>query len=152
MVFSGAHPPLVGCLSAHIATSPGGAEANAAEPPGGGGGGGKPGTLEFKGCFNCGLDNHQARFCKSPPCTYCGLRYCFGARKRGPQQGCLVKKLVEGGEIGPTDLGLNAKPISEQMSVRIKERAEELKAKANETNTATQTVPHDDLYADGDSD
>ena len=98
------------------------------------------------------ITTRRASVSRHRVCTYCGLRYCFGARKRGPQQGCLVKKLVEGGEIGPTDLGLNAKPISEQMSVRIKERAEELKAKANETNTATQTVPHDDLYADGDSD
>ena len=149
---------LTALLSAHIAARSGGAEANAAEPKGpgggggGGGGGGKPGTSDFKGCFNCGGDNHQARYCKAQPCAYCGLRYCFGARKRGPQPGCLVKKLVDGGEIGPSDLGLNAKPITESMIARLKERAEELKAKANETNTATQTAPDDELYEGDESD
>ena len=62
-----------------------------------------------------------------------------------------MKKIVEGGAVGPTDLGLNARPLNEAFVARLKERAAELKAKANETNTATQT-PDDELYADGDSD
>ena len=99
------------------------------------------------------MDNHQARFCKSTPCSYCGLRVCFGARKRGPQVGCLVKKIVEGGAVGPKDVGLNGKPLNEALVARVKERAAEIKdKKTNEANTATQTVVDDDLYADGDSD
>ena len=100
------------------------------------------------------MDNHQARYCKSPPCDYCGLRYCFGARKHGPQPGCLVKKVVEGGAIGPTDLGLNGRPLTEQLIARLKERATELKAgKAQEANAASQTTPVDEsLIAEGDSD
>ena len=88
----------------------------------------------------------------SAPCTYCGLKYCFGIRKRGPK-GCMVKKIVDGGVIETTDLGLNGKPLTDPLIARIKERAEELKAaKTKEANTATQTTPDDDLYADGDSD
>ena len=99
------------------------------------------------------MDNHQARFCKSPPCGYCGLRYCFGARKHGPQPGCLVKKIVEGGAIGSADLGLNAKPLTEQLIAKLKERAAELKAnKAKEVNAASQTALDEELYAEGDSD
>ena len=72
---------LTAILSSLITSSPA-AEANNTENPGGGGGGGF-GTPEFKGCLNCGFDNHTARKCTAPPCTYCGLRFCFGARKRG---------------------------------------------------------------------
>ena len=123
---------------------------------GGGGGGGAIGTPSFGGCLNCGLDGHVARKCNSTPCPYCGLRFCFGARKRGPLLGCLVKKIVGGGCIEPSDVGLNGKPIADSLATKIKEKAAELAAaKAKEANTASQTeanVIDDDLIAGGESD
>ena len=157
---------LVALLSSHITSSASEAEANAADLPqgggGGGGGGGSIGTASFEGCLSCGLDGHPARRCRATPCEYCGLRFCFGIRKRGPKKGCLVKKLVEGGAIGPSDTGLNGRPITESPSLvaRLKEKAEELKAvKPNESNTASvqteknvYTPEDDDDVCGGESD
>ena len=122
-------------------------EANSTDvQPPGGGGGGAIGTFAFKGCLNCGLDNHHSRKCTTTPCAYCGLRFCFGARKRGPKPGCLVKKLIEGGSVGKSDVGLNNRPLGSHLIAQLKEKAEALKAE-KETNTAgVQTVatPDDD--------
>ena len=69
------------------------------------------------------------------------MRYCYGVRKRGPKLGCLVKKLVGGGSIEATDIGLNGRPLNEYLVGHIKEKAEEMKKKAaaNEVNAAVQT-------------
>ena len=128
---------LTAILSSHI-TSSSTAELNNTEFPrgGGGGGGGAFGTVEFKGCLNCGFDNHSTRKCTAPPCAYCGLRYCFGARKRGNVRSCLVKKIVEGGKIEDTDIGLNGQPLPATVITKLNEKAAALKAKSAEVNAA----------------
>ena len=108
------------------------------------GGGDGIGTMGFTGCLSCGLENHMSKKCHSPPCDYCGMRICFGARKRGPVVGCLVKKIVGGGQVGKNDVGLNGKPLFGHLLDKIKERAEEMKAKKGEkgeteVNAASQT-------------
>ena len=155
---------LTAILSTYISSKSAAAEANTTEPDGAAATAaaaaaaaaaraGTVGTTRFRGCLNCGLDSHQARQCETPPCSICGLRFCFGIRKRGPKKGCLVKKILEGGKIEATDLGLNGHPLTESLIARINARAAELKAdKTGEANTATQTTLDDDLYADGDSD
>ena len=131
---------LTAILASHITSSPV-AEANNTEYPRGGGGGAF-GTPEFKGCLNCGFDNHTTRKCTAPPCGYCGLRFCFGARKRGTVRGCLVKRVVEGGKIGDADLGLNGRPLPASVIEKLNEKAAALKAKSAEVNAAgVQTDP-----------
>ena len=136
---------LVAMLSSHITSASPSAEANAADVPHGGGGGGAPGTTDFDGCLNCGSNDHSTRKCTAKPCAYCGLRFCFGARVRGPKPGCLAKKVVEGGEISTTDLGLNGRPLNVYLTGQIKDKAEVIKARAanatKEANAAVQTDP-----------
>ena len=138
---------LTSMLASLIADARPAAEANTTDLGRGGGGGTNIiGTLGFTGCLSCGLDNHISKKCIAPPCTYCGMRICFGARKRGPMPGCLVKKLVGGGKIDKNDIGLNGKPLFGHLLDKIKERAEEIKAKKGdaEANAASQTEKIDD--------
>ena len=104
-----------------------------------------PYTTDFDGCLNCGSNDHSTRKCTAKPCAYCGLRFCFGARVRGPKPGCLAKKVVEGGEISTTDLGLNGRPLNVYLTGQIKDKAEVIKARAanatKEANAAVQTDP-----------
>ena len=131
---------LTAILSSLITSRPA-AEANNTEPFQRGGGGAF-GTIDFKGCLNCGFDNHSSRKCTAPPCTYCGLRYCFGARKRGTVRSCLVKKIVEGGKVEDTDVGLNGQPLPATVVAKLNEKAAALKAKSAEVNAAgVQTDP-----------
>ena len=147
---------LTAILSSHI-TSSSTAEVNNTEFPrggggGGGGGGGAFGTVDFKGCLNCGFDNHPTRKCTAPPCTYCGLRFCFGARKRGNVRSCLVKKIVEGGKVEDTDLGLNGQPLPPTVIAKLNEKATALKAKSAEVNaTGVQTDSPKNVIDDDDS-
>ena len=134
-------------LASHI-TSSVFAEANATDVDPrrhGGGSDASIGTAAFKGCLNCGLDNHTTWKCSARECDYCGLRFCFGVRKRGPRPGCLVKKIVTGGSISDADIvGLDGKPLKESLVARIKEKAADmLKAKSSEVNAAgVQTEPN----------
>ena len=131
---------LTAILSSHItASSSAIAETNSTERGGNGGG---IGSSSFAGCLSCGLDGHISKKCNSPPCSYCGMRICFGARKRGPMVGCLVKKLVDGGKLDKSDVGLNGKPLFGHLLDKVKEKAEEMKAAKKgdaEVNAASQT-------------
>ena len=139
---------LTAMLSAHI-TGEEVAEANAAEAPTarGGGGGGEAAlfTVNFRGCLHCGLDGHSTRECIVEPCGYCGLRFCFGIRKRGNKRDCLTKKVVNGGKVTNADVGFNGRPLPPALIDQINDKAGKLKAAgaAKETNAAeAQTEPN----------
>ena len=91
---------LTSLLASHISAARPTAEANMTDVPRGGGDG-RLFTSSFRGCLHCGLDGHGTRECTEPPCRYCGLRFCWGARKKGSAaaRSCLVKRIVEGGSI-----------------------------------------------------
>ena len=103
------------------------------------------------------MANHETRACTLPPCGYCGLRFCFASRKKGPPAAreCLVKKVVNGGAVADTDVGFNGRPLPAMLVTQINDKAKKLKAKANETHaTETQTeknIIDDDEYV-GESD
>ena len=152
---------LTAILASHISTQSI-AEANSTDTiPRGGGGNGNDRLLftnKFRGCLHCGLDNHETRECHVPPCSYCGLRHCFGLRKRGPpaSRECLVKKVVGGGKVTDSDVGYNGRPLPAVLIAQINDKAAKLKQ--SETNaTETQTdltkdgMDPDDMYA-GESD
>ena len=119
-------------------------------------------TTKFKGCLHCGLDGHGTRECTEPPCGYCGLRFCFGVRKKGAARSCLVKRLVGGGKINDSDVGFNGRPLPPQLIEQMQDKAAKLKkaAAGSESNTTeVQTEPnvlgdYDEelLEAEGDSD
>ena len=150
---------LAAILSSDIANVELPAEANAADVRGGGGGGNALFTMKFNGCLHCGIEGHTTRECAEPPCEYCGFRFCFGVRKKGPAavRSCLVKKIVQGGKITDADVGYNGRPMPARLIEQMNDKAAKLKADKGETNTTeVQTEPNVtpwvDEYAEGDSD
>ena len=151
---------LTSMLASLVAEARPAAEANTTDIGRGGGGGENDRLLftsGFKGCLHCGFTNHATRECTVPPCGYCGLRFCFANRKKGPPAAreCLVKKVVNGGEVTDSDVGLNGRPLPPPLVKQINEKAQKLKAKANESNTTeTQTeknvIDSDDCVGESD--
>ena len=122
---------LTALLASHIAAARPTAEANAIDyGRHSGGGDGVLFTTKFRGCLHCGLEGHGTRECTEPPCGYCGLRFCWGARKKGGAEArkCLVKRLVEGGSIGDSDLGYNGRPMPSQLVEQMKDKAKKMRA------------------------
>ena len=150
MPYEWTYEQLTAILASLIGDASSIAEANAADTPRNRGG--AIGTAEFEGCLNCGMTNHTTKRCMTQPCGFCGMRFCFGIRKRGPTPGCLVKKIIDGGELKDSDIiGLNGKPLNTYLVGQIKEKADALKSKrkGNETHTASvQTPPPQDLDED----
>ena len=105
-------------------------------------------TASFKGCLHCGMEGHGTRECTVEPCTYCGLRFCFGIRKRGNKRECLVKKVVEGGAVTNADVGYNGRPLPPVLIDQINDKASKLKgAKKKEANAVeVQTEPNVTSY------
>ena len=131
-------------LAAHVASGVG-HEVNTADRRAGGGGDRLLFTAAFKGCLCCGLDNHLANECTAPPCGFCGLRFCFGARKKGTARECLVKKIVGGGKVTDTDIGFNGRPLPAVLLDRINKKATEMKPKeanAVEVQTEPNVTPY----------
>ena len=159
---------LTSLLASHIANVRQSTEVNATDfERRGGGGDGVLFTTKFRGCLHCGLDGHGTRECTEPPCKYCGLRFCWGARKKGSAaaRSCLVKRIVEGGSITDSDLGYNGRPMPSQLIEQMKDKAAKMRAargggggEANsaETQTEKNVVAYDldeELeVASGDSD
>ena len=157
--YSWTYAELTSILAADIAAASSvPAEANTADTPSSGGLCGPVGTVDFTGCLNCGLTNHTTKKCTTAPCTYCGLRFCYGIRHQGKKY-CLVKKIVDGGAIEDSDVGLNGRPLAGHLQGWIKERAEKIKKEksakeANSTETQTVTIKGgiDDESSCGESD
>ena len=126
---------LTAILSSDMAGARPAVEVNAAEPRGGGGN--ALFTMKFNGCLHCGLDGHYTRECAEPPCEYCGFRFCFGVRKKGPMaaRSCLVKRVVQGGKITDADVGYNGKPLPARLVEQLNDKAAKLKTGGGETNT-----------------
>ena len=140
-------------LAALVATGPA-AEVNATER-GYGGGNGQLFTASFKGCLHCGFDNHSTYDCTAPLCDYCGLQFCFGARKKGKARECLVKKLVGGGKITDSDVGFNGRPLPQKLIDQLNDKATKMKAKetnTTEVQTEKNVIGDYDDVAEGDSD
>ena len=82
------------------------------------------------------------------------MRFCYGIRQKGRKY-CLVKKILDGGAIDDSDVGLNGRPLAGHLQAQIKERAEKLKAEkqeANSTETQTEKNVIDDDESCGESD
>ena len=134
-------------------------EANASERGNGyeRGGGGQLFTSSFPGCLHCGYDNHKTFDCTAALCDYCGLKFCFGSRKRGSGKArdCLVKKVVGGGKVTDADVGFNGRPLPQKLIDQINDRATKMKAKetnTTEVQTEKNVIGDYDDVAEGDSD
>ena len=96
--------------------------------------------------------------CTAPVCEYCGLRFCFGVRKKGTGKAreCLVKKVVGGGKVTDDDVGFNGRPLPQKLVDQINDKAGKL-TKAKEANsievqTDKNIIDDFDEVAGGDSD